>query len=138
MSGRADDRAAGDRESLAELVALHAQLTDDGEWETRVDLYTEDGRFTSLDGILRSGRDELRQAFSSTAGAVRGKHMTANSVFDIDGDRASGRTDYAFFLVTAGGIVPASVGRYHDEFIRGPEGWRFRSRTIVPMSPPDA
>lgn len=129
---------SGDRDALAELVALHAQLTDDGDWETRVGLYTEDGRFTSLDGVLRSGREELGRAFSSTAGAVRGRHMTANSTFEIEGDRAAGRTDYVFFLVAAAGIVPASVGRYHDEFVRGPEGWRFRSRTIIPLDPPDA
>ena len=125
-----------DRAELAELVARHAQLTDDGDWETRVGLYTDDGEFTSLDGILRSGRDALREAFAATAGRVIGKHITSNTVLDVDGDRASGRTDFAFFMVTTDGVVPTSVGRYHDEFVRGPKGWRFRSRRILPLTPP--
>jgi len=126
----------GDRVELFELVGRHAQLTDDGDWETRVDLYTEDGEFTSLDGVLRRGRDELRQAFSATAGRMVGKHITANTVVTIDGDRASGRTDYAFFMVTGDAILPASVGRYHDEFVKGSDGWRFRSRRIEPLTAP--
>jgi 3-phenylpropionate/cinnamic acid dioxygenase small subunit len=129
----AGDEAA-DRIELIELVGRHAQLTDDGEWETRVGLYTEDGEFTSLDGVLRRGRDELREAFSATAGRITGKHITSNTVLTLDGDRASGRTDYAFFMVTGDAIVPGSVGRYHDEFVKGSDGWRFRSRRIVPLT----
>lgn len=123
-----------DRAALLELVGRHAQLTDDGDWETRVNLYTEDAEFTSLDGVPRAGRDALREAFSSTAGRMAGKHITANTTLELDGDRASGRTDYAFFLVTAEGINPVSVGRYHDEFVKGPDGWRFRSRRILPLT----
>lgn len=127
---------SGDRAELIELVARHAQLTDDGDWETRVGLYTEDGQFTSLDGILRRGRDELREAFSATAGRMAGKHITSNTVVTLDGDRASGLTDYAFFMVTKDAIVPGSVGRYHDEFVKGSDGWRFLSRRIVPLTAP--
>lgn len=123
-----------DREALMDLLARHAQLTDDGKWETRVELYTEDGEFTSLDGVTRAGRDQLREAFSATAGRLVGKHITANTVLEVDGDRASGWTDYAFFLVTDQGISVASVGRYHDQFVRGPAGWRFRSRRIEPLT----
>ena len=126
----------GDRAELIELVARHAQLTDDGDWETRVGLYTEDGEFTSLDGVLRRGTDELREAVSATAGRMAGKHITANTVITLDGDRASGLTDYAFFMVTGDAIVPGSVGRYHDQFVRGSDGWRFRSRRIVPLTAP--
>ena len=62
---------SADRAELIELVARHAQLTDDGDWETRVGLYTEDGEFTSLDGVPRRGREELREAFSATAGRIK-------------------------------------------------------------------
>ena len=137
MTAAGADRApfdGSDREALMDLLARHAQLTDDGQWETRVELYTEDGEFTSLDGVTRAGRDQLREAFSATAGRLVGKHITANTVLEVDGDRASGWTDYAFFLVTAEGISVVSVGRYHDEFARGPSGWRFRSRRIEPLT----
>ena len=129
-----DERA--DRAELMELVARHAQLTDDGDWETRVDLYSEDGEFTSLDGIPRRGREALREAFSATAGRITGKHITSNTVLTLDGDRASGLTDYAFFMVTKDAVVATSVGRYHDEFVKGSDGWRFRSRRIVPLTAP--
>lgn len=125
-----------DRAELLELVARHAQLTDDGDWETRVGLYAEDGEFTSLDGVVRRGSDELREAFSATAGRITGKHITSNTVLTLDGDRASGLTDYAFFMVTGDAIVPGSVGRYQDEFVKGSDGWRFRSRRIVPLTAP--
>ena len=125
-----------DRAELIELVARHAQLTDDGDWETRVGLYTEDGEFTSLDGVLRRGRGELGEAFSASAGRITGKHITANTVLEIHGNSATGLTDYAFFMVTSEAIVPTSVGRYHDEFVKGADGWRFRSRRIVPLTAP--
>ena len=125
-----------DRAELIELVARHAQLTDDGDWETRIDLYTEDGEFTSLDGVPRQGRDALREAFSATAGRITGKHITSNTVLHIDGDRAAGQTDFAFFMVTKDAVVPTAVGRYHDEFVRRPDGWRFQSRRIVPLVAP--
>ena len=132
----AADRAAGDRVALLELIGRHAQLTDDGDWETRVALYTDDGEFTSLDGVLRTGRNALKESFSATAGRMAGKHITSNTVLEINGDRASGLTDYAFFLVTTEGISAISVGRYHDVFVKGPDGWRFRSRRILPLTAP--
>jgi ketosteroid isomerase-like protein len=124
------------RAELMELVGRHAQLTDDGDWETRVGLYTEDGEFTSLDGVPRRGGDALREAFSATAGRIAGKHITSNTVLVVEGDRASGLTDYAFFMVTKDAIVPTSVGRYHDEFVKGSDGWRFRSRRIEALAAP--
>src|SRR5580692_3353729 len=39
---------ATDEDAIRDLVGLHAQLTDDGEYEERVKLYTEDGELIML------------------------------------------------------------------------------------------
>jgi hypothetical protein len=66
----------------------------------------------------------------------RGKHITANSLVDVDGDGATARTDYLFVRPTAAGLIPVATGRYHDELVRDGGRWRFRQRRITLLGPP--
>lgn len=121
-----------DKEELQELVARHTQLTDDGEYEERLTLYTADCTFTSADGTTHRGYDELRKSFAAAAGRRNGKHYTTSSVYVVDGDSATGSSDYFYLRKADSGFVPAAAGRYHDEFVREGGRWLFKSRSIAP------
>jgi ketosteroid isomerase-like protein len=120
-----------DEEAIRNLIGLHSQLTDDGDYERRVELYTEDGVFTMGDATS-TGREELSAAFAATSAPERrGKHITANTVMDIDGDSASVQTDFFFLLPSADGLKPLAAGRYFDTFVKVGGHWLYRERRIT-------
>jgi ketosteroid isomerase-like protein len=120
-----------DEEAIRNLIGLHSQLTDDGEYQRRVQLYTEDGVFMMGDAASR-GRDEMAEAFASTSAPERrGKHITANTVMEIDGDAASARTDFFFLLPSAEGLKPLAAGRYFDTFTKKDGHWLYSERRIT-------
>jgi ketosteroid isomerase-like protein len=120
-----------DEEAIRNLIGLHSQLTDDGAYEQRVELYTEDGVFIMGDATS-SGREELTAAFAATSAPERrGKHITANTVMEIDGDTAGVRTDFFFLLPSPDGLKPLAAGRYVDTFVKVGGQWRYRERRIT-------
>jgi 3-phenylpropionate/cinnamic acid dioxygenase small subunit len=125
-----------DEDAIRNLIALHAQLTDDGEFKERVNLYTEDGVF-DFAGVTSVGRDQLASAFAaSSEPARRGKHITSNTVIEIDGTRADVRTDWAFLRPGADGFTVFASGRYFDLLEKHEGQWLFKQRRIVPIAQP--
>jgi uncharacterized protein (TIGR02246 family) len=120
-----------DEEAIRNLIGLHSQLTDDGDYERRVDLYTDDGVFTMGDSTS-TGRDELLATFAATSAPERrGKHITANTVMEIEGDTASARTDFFFSLPSPDGLKPLAAGRYADAFVKRDGRWLYSRRLIT-------
>jgi hypothetical protein len=54
----------------------------------------------------------------------------------VDGDTARAVSDFAF-MRREGGPDPVVkfIGRYIDQFVRTPDGWRFRRREILFRGP---
>lgn len=129
--------SSADRDAIRELIAKHAQMSDDAIVEERVALYAPDGVFTGPDGVANTGHDAIRAAFSKTAaGAKGGKHITSNTVVELEGDKATAFTDFAFFRMGTGGLSPFAAGRYRDTFVKTADGWRYASRLITFLAPP--
>src|SRR5207245_9262051 len=92
-------RPMTDEEAIRTLVARHAQLTDDGAVSERVKLYVEDGVF-DMAGQRVVGREAMAEAWGKTAETARQrKHITSNTVIEIEGDSAKVQTAFAFFRV---------------------------------------
>jgi uncharacterized protein (TIGR02246 family) len=124
-----------DEEAIRGLLGKLAQLTDDGDVDERVKLYLDDGTF-EMGGRRASGRDEIAAAFAATAAnAQGGKHITANTVIELQEDKADVRTDWVYFRGMADGVVPAAIGRYYDKLEKKSGGWLIRERRIVPTAP---
>jgi hypothetical protein len=74
----------------------------------------------------------MSAAFASNAAPERrGKHITANTVMEIDGDDATARTDFLFLLPSADGLKPLAAGRYFDTFTKDDGNWLYRERRIT-------
>jgi hypothetical protein len=57
-------------------------------------------------------------------------HLTTNIVIDLDGDRATVRSNWVLFQNSPGGPVIGSGGGYCDKLAKVDGKWFFRNRTI--------
>lgn len=110
----------------ARLVALYANLNDEGRWAEVAALYTEDGvmvRPTAPDAPI-TGQAAILAAFEARP-PRRTRHVCSNVVIEVEGP-ATARGTSAMILYTPDG--PPLVGSFHDRFALTPEGWRFAER----------
>ena len=117
-----------DETQISATLSAYSQLLDDGRFEPWSDLFTEDARL-SFPGQDVQGREAIRALMEKVQpDGARGKHLTANSMVAVDGDTATGTTDYLFVRAGPNGVGILSAGRYHDTLVREGGRRRFRER----------
>lgn len=118
-------------EALSQLTAQYCHRLDDGRLDELLELFMPDAA-VQISGQTHQGRDTLSAFFTAIAEATKGaRHLCVNPEFTASGDSASGVLD--FMLVYADERRPL-VGRYHDDYHRTDDGWRFAERRIVAAS----
>lgn len=128
--------AVEDELEIRNLIGRLARLTDIGTVEEYLDVFTDDAVLEIPGRPVRSGIEELRSGSlggRETGAAGPGSntmHFLGATTVDLDGDTATVHTPFVLFRDTSTSPAPAMVGRYHDQFVRTPEGWRLRHRTI--------
>ncbi len=128
-NGKSGDDA-GDEAAIRRLLAEYCHAYDDGRADDFAALFTQDAQFTVM-GVTHSGRETIRENIGSwKPGTPPGQHITYNTVLDITGDAATAATDFSYLQKSDKGLGVIQAGRYADELVREPDGWRFRSRTI--------
>jgi hypothetical protein len=122
-----------DKIELGELVARISRGVDRRDEAMIASCYTEDsidyhGAFT---GTGREFADYIcnRSPISSKARFLH--HSLAQSIFDIDGDRAFGETYFDFHMQVEPEAVFQGIGRYVDEFARVDGRWLLKVRRVV-------
>ncbi|MCZ7531386.1 MAG: nuclear transport factor 2 family protein [Acidimicrobiia bacterium] len=124
------DTTARDEGAIRRLLAEYCHAYDDGRADDFAALFTQDAQFTVM-GVTHSGREAIRENIGGwKSGTPPGQHITYNTVLDITGDSATGATDFSYLQTSDEGPRVIQAGRYTDEFVHEPDGWRFRSRTI--------
>ena len=125
-----------DRARIRELTARYNRCFDDGDPEGFAALFTEDGVMEVAGGPTTTGRAALAEMVRHTPYGI--VHVTVDAIVDVDGDRAV--QDVTLLVVYRPGTdAPADKrssrlqrsGRYRDELVRTPEGWRFARRTAT-------
>jgi uncharacterized protein (TIGR02246 family) len=120
-----------DRIAIRELVARYNRAIDDAEADAFAACFVPDGRFcVGTDGPVVAGRERL--AAMSRAAGIRRIHMTMDPIIRIDGDTATHECTALIGNRQAdrapGSTSWTSTGRYRDELVRTPDGWRFDRR----------
>lgn len=117
-----------------ELVDGLSLKLDQANLKALGELFTED---TFVDFIAVQLRG--RQAVLDLYGGVMQKnfswvwHSFHSPVIEVNGDRASGRWTLQGLTIGHQSSTPTAVyGRYLDEFVRTPLGWRIAKLTLVP------
>lgn len=137
-------------DQLRTLSLDYATAVDDRDGERLAQLFVADGELVVPNlpdqlgpVITRAGRQALRRVPEGLAVYERTFHQLSNHRYTVDGDRASGEVQcVAHHLSSAAGptgaVGPAgSAGtdlvwyiRYHDDYRRTGEGWRFVRREL--------
>jgi 3-phenylpropionate/cinnamic acid dioxygenase small subunit len=125
-------------EAIRNLLGRYCELMDAGDWDGLADLFADavlcdfDGHEAARgrDGTLRLYRDGTH----TYDGSPRTRHLTTNSVIEVDdpAGTATARSSFVVFQATdALPLQPIAAGRYRDRFVRDERGWRFSERAFA-------
>ena len=118
-----------DIEEIRNLLGSYCLLIDDGEFDKFEDLLAPDAVLDAM-GELVVGRSQIRSFLEENYPARRrGRHITVNSVVEVDGPVGSARSDVIALRKTSEGPVIHLVGRYIDSFTKT-DRWRVQRREI--------
>lgn len=125
-----------ERQEITDLYARYSHAFDEGQADELAALFTEDGVFAREGGDPVTGRDGLAALVRGAAERIPGmRHFVSNILVEATESGARGRA-YALALVVGETDVRlGTFGRYDDEFVRTPGGWRLRVRRFTPFLP---
>jgi hypothetical protein len=136
---------AADYIEIQQLVARYGYAVDThaDNGYAYADLFTPDGIFGKTKG--REALAELARATQKErAGPSFTRHFLTNVIVYPTPEGARG-SQYLMALDVSEGGKPSSIvhgGRYEDEYVKTPAGWRFKSRQLHPakigVPPPTA
>ena len=120
-----------DADAIRNQLGRYCDLVDAADWAAVGALFAG-GRLAADDGtVLATGAAEVTEFYRRTVllhdGSPRTKHLVANTVIDIAGDRAVARSSYLVLQ----DLQPVIAGRYVDTFERAGGGWRWRERRFA-------
>jgi uncharacterized protein (TIGR02246 family) len=125
-----------DRARIRELTARYNRCFDDGDPDGFAATFTEDGVMEVVGGPTTTGRAALAEMVRHTPYGI--VHVTVDAIVDVDGDRAVQDVTLVV-LARPPDDTPRDkrrshlqrTGRYRDELVRTPEGWRFARRSAT-------
>lgn len=128
-----DDRLIVD--SCKALFIDYARHVDFGDYDSFVDLFTEDA---SLDlGFKIQGREHIRRSMSKRSSQLRSRHVLTNLAIDVHSKSLASGIAYLTLYRHIGAESlqgqavplrgPAGVGHYSNEFQMTGQGWRISS-----------
>ncbi len=123
-------------EQIRNLLGTYTESMDAGRFADLAELFRDAKMVSESGDVIADGYDAVRENYERGTqlynGSPRTKHITANSIIDVDEDAgtAIARSAYVVFQGTdALPLQPIITGRYRDSFVRDDSGrWRFRER----------
>lgn len=124
--------------ACARLSVGYANHIDARRYDAFVELFADDAELDT-GGLLR-GKEAIRRAMARRSDRLRSRHVLTNILIDvIDADHARGVT-YLTLYRHIGDVpdsepiertLPAGIGQYKDEFVRGANGFRIARRVLT-------
>lgn len=125
-----------DRADIIDVTHNYCWALDRNQWGELDDVFLPEA--TALLGSHEAAnRDEIKRICSNTLTKLDdSQHIVATHQIRIDGDTATSRCYlHAQHVRRAAGGGPHYVvaGRYEDDLVRTPAGWRIKHRTLAVM-----
>jgi hypothetical protein len=123
-----------DKQHIRELQNRYSYAIDSGQYDKLDGMFTPDATYNFVTGStdnLEALKNTIRDALQPLSSS---QHINGNQWAEIAGDRATAGcyfTVHMFKEGVADGEHFEMGGRYDDELLRTPNGWRFTSRTIT-------
>jgi 3-phenylpropionate/cinnamic acid dioxygenase small subunit len=125
---------AADRDQIQRVLYRYGEALDTRNWRLLDEVFVPDV-VSDYGGGPWEGLEQLRRILDHfNSGSGPSLHMFANVMIDLDGDEARARCTLRAFHQGAGnraGLTYEAFGRYDDELVRTPSGWRIRRRRYV-------
>ena len=115
--------------AIQELCARYCHTIDSQDSEGWAQCFTPDGVF-EFDGWAIRGRPALAEYAEVHARVMRCRHLTLNCLYEVSGDRATGRSTTVVTLATEGGYKILGQGAYEDQMVREGGQWRIALRRV--------
>jgi len=125
-----------DCDEIRNILGTYCELMDAADWSAVGQLFAH-ARLVTEDGTpFAEGAAAVQALYEHGTklydGSPRTRHVTANSIIDVAGDRAAVRSSYVVFQAVPGfPLQPIITGRYRDEFVRSDGAWRFAQRCFL-------
>jgi hypothetical protein len=123
-----------DKQHIRELQNRYSYAIDSGQYDKLDGMFTPDatyhfvaGSTSSIEALKSTIQDALQPLTTS-------QHINGNQWAEIEGDRATAGCYFTVHMYKEGladGEHFEMGGRYDDELLRTPDGWRFTCRTIT-------
>jgi len=132
-----DLQAIADKQEITEICYRYGLALDRRDWAALAALFTPDANAFYLDMPPARGyqaiEDTCRTALAPLSAT---QHLISNVVVRLGGDHAESSCYLQAQHVkagTAGGDNFIIAGRYDDQLVRTPDGWRIRERRLQAM-----
>jgi 3-phenylpropionate/cinnamic acid dioxygenase small subunit len=133
-----ESRVLSDEYQILNLLYSYCELQDAADFAGVAELFRHSG-YRVHNGAENFGYDEvyaLKTAHDKVYEdqTLRTKHVTTNTIIELDADGVSARTRSYFTVYQATpqlSLQCVIAGRYHDVFEKVDGAWRFRDRYII-------
>lgn len=125
-----------DADAIRNVLGSYCELMDAADWTAVGSLFAE-ARLVTEDGTPFAVGSAAVQALYEKGtqlydGSPRTRHITANSIIEVDGDTARARSSYVVFQSAPDfPLQPIITGRYRDQFARVGGSWHFVERCFL-------
>jgi 3-phenylpropionate/cinnamic acid dioxygenase small subunit len=122
------------QEAIRNLLGRYCELMDAAEWQQVGELFASATLAGPTGEPVAEGAAAVSAMYERGTklydGSPRTRHVTTNTIIDVDGEAATARSAYVVFQSADGfPLQPIITGRYEDAFACDPDGsWRFARR----------
>ncbi|MDN5747160.1 MAG: nuclear transport factor 2 family protein [Pseudonocardia sp.] len=118
-------------EAIRALDARYCRVLDDGDWDSLVSLFTDDGEFVGLSRAR--GHGELRTFFAGLAdgGLTAFWHHVTNLEIALDGPDTARARSFLWQPCVQDGVPHIAAGRYLDMLRRVDGTWRYATKQVT-------
>ena len=125
-------------EAIRNLLGRYCELMDAGDFAALADLFADAVLADEHGTEIARGVDGTRRLYERTRvydGWPRTRHLTTNTIIEVDEVRGSATARSAYVVLQATdalALQPIIAGRYADTFRRHPDGhWAFAERRFA-------
>ena len=121
-----------DEHAIRVLTASYTDAINRMDIDDIAHVYDADAVFTMMDRPSVLGRAAILETLRSTVARYDLiMQLVHSGVVQVDGDRARARWQITELQIYPDGTPRFVAGRYEDEHVRRPDGWKFTSRTFT-------
>jgi 3-phenylpropionate/cinnamic acid dioxygenase small subunit len=125
-----------DRSDITDLIYLSGELVDEGQFDAAAALFERSSWRSARRQETLEGAGQVRKIYDDVIlydGRPCIKHILSNVSVQVDSaTEGSARSCYTVFqAVEEFPLQAIMVGRYHDQFKKGDDGWYFSDRLVI-------